>query len=143
MRCFYVLKNWSSAKVSLNRGLSLNKMSLNRGSTVLACASATDNKNFVRPCTVKSLTSEAMSSATQFFKGAYKISHFPGLQASWVDLPSFATLSKIWPNFKCKLILNSKLSKSHLNKKCTPNLIFFHEKKIRKIGMIFEIENSL
>ena len=29
MRCFYVLKNWSSSKLSLNRDLSLNKMSLN------------------------------------------------------------------------------------------------------------------
>ena len=29
--------------------------------------------------TVKSLTSEAIPSATQFFKRAYKISHFPGL----------------------------------------------------------------
>ena len=28
---------------------------------------------------LKSLTSEAIPSATQFFKRAYKISHFPGL----------------------------------------------------------------
>ena len=35
MRCFYVVKKWSSAKLSLNRGLSLNKMSLNRECTVL------------------------------------------------------------------------------------------------------------
>ena len=35
MRCFYVLKKWSSAKLSLNRDLSLNKMSLNRVCTVL------------------------------------------------------------------------------------------------------------
>ena len=28
---------------------------------------------------LKSLTSEALPSATQFFKRAYKISHFPGL----------------------------------------------------------------
>ena len=31
------------------------------------------------PSKVKSLTSEATTSATQFFKRAYKISHFPGL----------------------------------------------------------------
>ena len=30
-------------------------------------------------CRVKSLTSEAIPSATQFFMRAYKISHFPGL----------------------------------------------------------------
>ena len=35
MRCFYVLKKWSSAKLSLNRDLSLNKMSLNWDCTVL------------------------------------------------------------------------------------------------------------
>ena len=35
MRCFYVLKKWSSAKLSLNRDLSLNKMSLNRDCNVL------------------------------------------------------------------------------------------------------------
>ena len=35
MRCFYELKKWSSAKLSLNRDLSLNKMSLNRDCTVL------------------------------------------------------------------------------------------------------------
>ena len=35
MRCFYVLKKWSSAKLSLNWDLSLNKMSLNRDCTVL------------------------------------------------------------------------------------------------------------
>ena len=35
MRCFYVLKKWSSAKLSLNRDLSLNKVSLNRDCTVL------------------------------------------------------------------------------------------------------------
>ena len=33
MRCFYVLEKWSSAKLSLNRDLSLNKMSLNRDCT--------------------------------------------------------------------------------------------------------------
>ena len=30
-------------------------------------------------CMLKSLTSEAIPSATQFFMRAYKISHFPGL----------------------------------------------------------------
>ena len=36
MKCFYVLlKKWSSAKLSLNRDLSLNKVSLNRDCTVI------------------------------------------------------------------------------------------------------------
>ena len=34
MRCSYALKKWSSAKLSLNRDLSLNKLSLNRDCTV-------------------------------------------------------------------------------------------------------------
>ena len=34
MRCFYVLKKWSSAKLSLNRDLSLNKKSLNQDCTI-------------------------------------------------------------------------------------------------------------
>ena len=34
MRCFYVLKKWSPTKLSLNRDLSLNKMSLNWDCTV-------------------------------------------------------------------------------------------------------------
>ena len=40
----------------------------------------TYKKNLLVPlCTLKSLTSEAIPSTTQFFKRAYKISHFPGL----------------------------------------------------------------
>ena len=55
-----------------------------------------------------------------------------------------ATSSKIWPNFCNKVFFfNLKLSKNHLNKKCAPNLLFFNAKKIRKIRMIFDIENSL
>ena len=40
MRCFYVLKKWSSAKLSLNCDLSLNKVSLNRDCTVLSLSCA-------------------------------------------------------------------------------------------------------
>ena len=35
MRCLYVLKKWSSEKLSVNRDLSLNKVSLNRDCTIL------------------------------------------------------------------------------------------------------------
>ena len=49
--------------------------------------------------------SEATPSVTQFFKRACKISHFPRLWASWFDLPSFATFSKIWSNFRNKTFL--------------------------------------
>ena len=33
------------------------------------------------------------------------------------------------------------LSKNVNNKKCAPKLIFFNEKKLTKIWMIFDIEN--
>ena len=33
------------------------------------------------------------------------------------------------------------LNKSVINKSCAPNLIFFNEKKIGMIRMIFDIEN--
>ena len=52
---------------------------------------------------LNSLTSEATPSATPYFKRAYKISHPPQLKVSWVDLPSLATSSKIWPNFSNKV----------------------------------------
>jgi hypothetical protein len=52
---------------------------------------------------------------------------------SWVDLPSFASLSKIWPNFSNKVFFKLKLAaKNHLNQKCLPNLLFFIEKKKKK-----------
>ena len=35
------------------------------------------------------------------------------------------------------------LSKNVDNKKCAPKLVFFNEKKIRKIPMIFDIENEI
>ena len=34
------------------------------------------------------------------------------------------------------------LSKDVKNKKCAPKLVFFNEKKIRKIPMIFDTEKS-
>ena len=43
---------------------------------------------------IKSITSEVTPSATQFFKRSYKISHPPGLEASWDALPSFASSSQ-------------------------------------------------
>ena len=35
------------------------------------------------------------------------------------------------------------LSKNVNNKKCAPKLIFFNGKKMRKIPMIFDVENRL
>ena len=52
--------------------------------------------------------------------------------SSWVDLPRFATSSKIWPNFSNKLVEKLILSKSVNIKKCAPKLVFFNEKKIEK-----------
>ena len=43
-------------------------------------------------------------------------------------------------NKSCSIL---KLSKNVFYKRCVPKLIFFNEKKIRKIRMIFDIENWL
>ena len=42
-----------------------------------------------------------------------------------------------------KVLLKLKFSKNVNNKKCAPKLIFFNEKKLRKIRIIFDIENCL
>jgi hypothetical protein len=85
--------------------------------------------SIIRHKLLKSLTLEAIPSATQFFKRSYKISHNSGLEASLVALPSFAALSKIRPDFIKKVVLKLKFSKNHYNKKCTPKILFFNEKK--------------
>ena len=48
-------------------------------------------------------------------------------------------LSKIGHHFK--VILELILLKNVNNKKCASTFIFFNEKKLRKIPMIFDIEN--
>jgi hypothetical protein len=53
-------------------------------------------------------------------------------------LPSFAAWPKIRP-----VVLKLKLPKNNFNKKYAPKILFLNEKKIRKIRMIFDIENSL
>jgi hypothetical protein len=42
-----------------------------------------------------------------------------------------------------EVVLKWKLPKNHFNKKYAPKILFLNEKKIRKILMIFDIENSL
>ena len=50
-------------------------------------------------------------------------------------------LSKIGRHFSNKVILKLILSKNVNNKECAPKLVFFNEKKMRKIRKIFDIEN--
>jgi hypothetical protein len=50
-------------------------------------------------------------------------------------------LSKIRHHFSNKRFKKFILSKNINNKKCAPKLVFFNEKKMRKIWMIFDIEN--
>ena len=92
---------------------------------------------------VKSLTSEATHLTTPFFKRAYKISHLPQLWVSWIDLPSFASSSKIWPNFSNKVFFSWSYEKVILTKNVRLSSYSSMKKKIRKIWMIFDIENSL
>jgi hypothetical protein len=48
---------------------------------------------------------------------------------SRVALPSFATLSKIGPDFSKKVVLKFNLLKNYFSKKCAPHFLFFNEKK--------------
>ena len=90
--------------------------------------------------TLKFLTSESTPLVTQFFKRAYKNRLPPRFYASRIALLCFTTLSKIGSDFSKKVDSKLKLPKNHFNKKCAPKLLFFNE-KIRKIWMIFDIEN--
>ena len=57
---------------------------------------------------------------------------------NWIN----GEVSKISSHFRNKSRSILKLSKNVNNKKCAPKLIFFNgEKKLRKIRMIFDIEN--
>ena len=94
-------------------------------------------------CNVVSWESEATPLATSFFKRAYKISHPPRLWVSWIDLPSFASLSKIWPNFSNKVFFSWSYEKVILTKNVRITYYFSMKKKFRKIQVIFDIENSL
>ena len=94
-------------------------------------------------CTVVSRESEATPLATPFFKRAYKISHPPRLWVSWIDLPSFASSSKIWPNFSNKVFFSWSYEKVILTKNVRLTYYSSMKKKFRKIRMIFDIENSL
>ena len=51
---------------------------------------------------------------------------------SWVDLPSFATSSKIGPNFSNKVVEKLILSKNANNKNCESKFVNFNEKNIEK-----------
>ena len=63
-----------------------------------------------------------------------------------MKLPNFENwsngdLSKIGHHFSNKVIYKLMLSKNVNNKICAPKLIFFNEKKMRKIRIIFDVEN--
>ena len=50
-------------------------------------------------------------------------------------------LSKVWHHFGTKVILELIIKKKVNYKKCGPRLVFFNKEKMRKIRMIFDIEN--
>ena len=50
-------------------------------------------------------------------------------------------MSKIGYHFSNKVIQKLISPKNVNNKKCAPKLVLFNEKKLRKIRMIFDIEN--
>jgi len=80
--------------------------------------------------------------------GPKKQGFWPRINCSQVKLPNFGSpssdiSSKIGRHFRNKTFFKIKLSKNAFYKKGGPKLIFFNKKKIRKIRMIFDIENSL
>jgi hypothetical protein len=58
-------------------------------------------------------------------------------------MPVLASWQKLEIILENKGIQKLMLSKKVNNKKCAPRFIFFNEKKIRKIKMIFDVENWL
>ena len=57
--------------------------------------------------------------------------------------PGIQAWSKIRHDLSNKGDLKLNLPKTHFNKKCAPKLLFFIENKMRKVWMIFQIENTL
>ena len=49
-----------------------------------------------------------------------------------LHMPSFATLSKIGPDFCKKVVFKLRLQKTHFNKKSASKLVFFNEKKSKR-----------
>ena len=75
----------------------------------------------------------------------------PWKNSGWI-LPYFCQGGKSTHRFKTKnrvqikgsnVFQNLKLKNSFSNKTCFPKLIFFNEKKIRNIRMIFDVKNWL
>ena len=80
--------------------------------------------------------------------GPKKQGFWPKINCSQMKLPNFESpsgdsLSKIEHDFSNKVVQKMRLSINHFYEKCAPKQFFLNEKKIRKIGMIFDIENSL
>ena len=78
--------------------------------------------------------SEVIPPATPFFKRAYKISHPPRLWVSWIDLPSFASSSKIWPNFSKKVFFSWSYEKVILTKNVRLTYYSSMKKKSERFG---------
>ena len=53
--------------------------------------------------------------------------------------PSSDSSSKIGRHFSNKVILKLMLSKNVNNQECTPELVYFNEKNMRKIQILFDI----
>ena len=80
--------------------------------------------------------------------GPKKQGFWPRINCSQMKLPNFwspsgDSSSKIGHDFSNKVVQKLKLSINHFYKKCVHKQIFFNEKKLREIRMIFDVENSL
>ena len=133
MRCFYVLKKWSSAKLSLNRDLSLNKVSLNRDCTVLKVSEIL-RVVFMNKTNTKSLKSQL----TQKFKTANFsfLAYCARVKSSCLEYLEYVTLTTT------RLLLDH--SNIHSHKGCVYALLYHTfrtlEKDIRtKVKEIFNV----
>ena len=80
--------------------------------------------------------------------GPKKQGFWPRINCSQMKLPNFGSPSsdgslKIGRHFSNKVVSKLKSAKNAFYKKGAPKLIFFDEFFVRKIRMIFDIENSL
>ena len=108
MRCFYVLKKWSSAKLSLNRDLSLNKVSLNRDCTVLYSL----NSEIFKCLVIKSLSFEKIPTYV------HTITIYGPYLQIWVREFIFLATAKPIPLSTSQAVHSSLLSCHLLAQKC-------------------------
>ena len=76
-------------------------------------------------------------------KGLTKLAIFPNYKCPGLICLALPPHQKSSMILMFEVVLKLKLPKHHFNKKCAPKILFLDQKKVKKIRMIFDIENSL